>query len=122
MPLPVLAETVSSGTSRSCARPSSSAALTPLNRADACSATSHLLSAMISAAPFLDDLGRDAQILRLEPARRVEQQHDYFGKIDRALGVGGGQALELVLDLGALAQARGVDQAHGGDRPIPSRG
>ena len=47
-----------------------------------------------------------------EPARGVEQQHDDLGVIDRAPGVGGRQPLELVLDLGALAQAGGVDQPH----------
>ena len=64
----------------------------------------------------------DLQVLRFEAARRVEQQDDDLGIIDRAPGVGGGQALELVLDLGALAQAGGVDQADRRGPPIPSRG
>ena len=120
MPLPVLAETVSSGTSFSCARPSSSAALIPLNRDEAFSATSHLLSAMISAAALLDHLRRrSCRSCDFEAAGGVEQQHDDFGIIDRAAGVGGRQPLELVLDLGALAQARGVDQAHRPAVPFP---
>ncbi len=51
MPLPVLPETVSTGTPLSCDSPSSSAALTPLNSDDAFSATSHLLRAMTKARP-----------------------------------------------------------------------
>ena len=41
----------STGTFLSCDSPSSSAAFTPLNSDEACSATSHLLSAMTSALP-----------------------------------------------------------------------
>ena len=122
MPLPVLAETVSSGTPRSCARPSSSAALTPLNSDEACSATSHLLSAMTSARPSSSTWAAILRSCDFEPAGGVEQQHDDLGKIDRAAGVGGRQLLELVVDLGALAQAGGVDQPHRPALPIPSRG
>ncbi len=54
----------------------------------------------------------DLQVLDLEPARAVEQQHDHLGEIDRAAGVGDRELLELVLDLGLLAHPRGVDQPH----------
>ena len=96
--------------------------MTPLNSDEACSATSHLLSAMISARPSSIDLVGDPQVLRFEPARGVEQQHHDLGIVDRAAGVGGRQPLELVLDLGALAQAGGVDQPHRRGRSIPIRG
>ena len=54
----------------------------------------------------------DLQVLRFQAPRGIQQQDDDFGIVDRATRVGGGQPLELVLHLGALAQARGVDQAH----------
>ena len=78
----------------------------PLNRREAFSATSHLLIATTSARPSCSTRVGDAQILRLEPARRVEQQHDDFGEIDRVERVGDRQLLQLVLHLGALAHAR----------------
>ncbi len=46
----------------------------------------------------------------LEPLRGVEQQHHHFGEIDRAMGIGDRHFLQLVLHLGALAHACGVDQ------------
>ena len=61
----------------------------------------------------------DSQILRLEPQRRVEQEHDDLGEIHRPARVGDGELLKLVLDLGALAHAGGVDQA---DRPLAAIG
>ena len=77
---------------------------------------------MISAAALLDHLVGDLEVLDLEPAGGVEQQHDDLGIVDRAAGVGDRQPLELVVDLGALAQARGVDQPDLRGPPIPSRG
>jgi hypothetical protein len=54
--LPVIAETVSSGTPRAWLSPSSSAARMPWNRPLPPSATSHLLIAMISARPSCSTL------------------------------------------------------------------
>ena len=65
---------------------------------------------MISARPSSMTCAAMLQVLRFEPARGVEQKDDDLGIIDRAPGVGGGQPLELVVDLGAFSQARGVDK------------
>jgi hypothetical protein len=46
------------------------------------------------------------EVLHLEPAGGVEQQHHDLGEIDRAAGVEYGHLLELVVDLGLLAHAR----------------
>ena len=88
--------------------------LTPLNSDEAFSATSHLLIAMTSARPSSSTWSAILRSCDLEPAGGVEQQHDDFGEIDRAAGVGDRELLELVLDLGLLAHAGGVDQP---DRP-----
>ena len=119
MPLPVFAETVSSGTPFNCASPSSSAALTPLNSDEAFSATSHLLSARISARPSSITWLAILRSCTSRPAGGVEQQHHDFGIIDRALGVGDRQPLQLVVDLGALPQTRGIDQPHRTAFPFP---
>ena len=74
---------------------------------------------MTSARPSSSDLVGDAQVLRLKPARRVEQQHHDLGVIDRAAAVGRRQLLQLVLDLGALPQAGGIDQPHRPAVPLP---
>ena len=51
---------------------------------------------------YLDRLRGNLEILHLEAAGGVEQQHHDFGIIDCALGVGHGKPLELVLDLCAF--------------------
>ena len=73
-------------------------------------------------AAFLQHLVGDLEILHLEPARRVEQQHHHFGMVDRSLGVPHRQLFELVLDLGAFAQTGGVDQPHRPVVPVPVDG
>ena len=65
------------------------------------------------APAFAEHQIGDAQVLRFEPQRRVEQQHDDLGEVDRVLGIGDRHFLELVDDPRALAQACGIDQAHG---------
>ena len=84
----------------------------PLNRRSSSSATSHLLIATTSARPSCRTLSAIFRSCDLEPARAVEQQHDHLGEIDRAAGIGDRQLLELVVDLGLLAHAGGVDQPH----------
>ena len=61
--------------------------------------------------PFFEHHVGDAKILRFEPARGIEQQHDDLGEIDRTPRVSHRQLLELVDDLSLLAHAGGVDQA-----------
>ena len=79
MPLPVLAETVSSGTPFSCDSPSSSAALTPLNSDEALLGDVPFVERDDQRAAFLEHLVGDPEVLRLEPAGRVEQQHHHLG-------------------------------------------
>ena len=118
MPLPVMPETVSRGTPRAWLSPSSSAALMPLNRALGPSGHVPFVDRDDQRAAFLEHIVGDLQVLHLEPARGVEQQHDDFGEIDRAAGIGDRQLLELVLDLGLLAHAGGVDQPHRPRLPV----
>ena len=112
MPLPVLAETVSTGTPFSCDRPFLERRLDAVEQR----------RSVVGDVPFVDrddqhpallDRGvGDLQILHLEAAGGVEQQQDDLAAVDRAAGVGDRQPLELVVDLGLLAQAGGVDQPH----------
>ena len=61
------------------------------------------------------------QILLLERDRRVEQHHHDLGEADRAQRVGDRELFELVLDAGAAAQARGVEQLELAARATSSR-
>ena len=63
-----------------------------------------------SDVPFLpaQNLIGDSQILRFKPARRIKQEHNDFRKIYRTLGICGGQAFELVVHLGFLADRKSV--------------
>ena len=53
---------------------------------------------------------RDPKVLGLQPLGRIEQQDHHFGKIHRVASIGDRQLLQLVIDLGTLAHAGGVDQ------------
>jgi hypothetical protein len=68
---------------------------------------------------FLEHLRGDLQILDLEPAGGVQEEDHNLRHVDGAAGVGRGQFLELVLDLGALAKSGGVDQLDPAALPFP---
>ena len=63
-------------------------------------------------AALLQHLVGDPQILRLQPERRIEQQHDNLGEIHRMQCIRDGEFLQFILHLGLLAQAGGIDQPH----------
>ena len=65
MPLPVFAETVSSGTSRSCDRPSAERGLDPVEQRRRMFGDVPLVERDDQRAAFLDHLVGDAQVLRL---------------------------------------------------------
>ena len=72
------------------------------------------------AALLLDEVD-DRQVLLLERDRGVEQHHHDLGEAHGAQGIGDRELLELVLDAGALAQARRVEQLDRRGRASPSR-
>jgi hypothetical protein len=71
-------------------------------------------------AAFFQHHRGDLEILVLQPARGIEQQHDHFGKVDGAARIGDRELFQLVDHLRLLAHAGGVDQAIG--RASPSLG
>ena len=119
MPLPVFADTVSSGTSLDLREAFGQRRLDPVEQRRRILGDVPLVERDDQRAAFLDDLVGDPEVLRFEAPGRVEQQNDDLGIIDRALGIGGGQPLELVLDLRALPQARGIDQLDLPALPFP---
>ena len=89
MPLPVFAETVSTGTSRSCDKPFAERGLHAVEQRGCIFRHVPLVERDDQRAAFLDHLRGNPQILGLQPARRIQQQDDDFGIIDRPRGVGG---------------------------------
>src|ERR1700712_5525263 len=123
MPLPVLPETVSSGTPRAWLSPSSSAALMPLNRLLGPSATSHLLIATSSARPSCRTWSAILKSCASRPrvpsssstttsAKSRERQRHHCGESGRAGGAGARELLGVVVCVGFLPLPRRFDQPH----------
>jgi hypothetical protein len=77
-------------------------------------------------AAFFQHHAGDLEILMLQPARGVQQQHDHLGEIDGVARIGHRHLFQLLGNLRLLAHPRRVDQAHGtqiavfgiGPRPV----